>query len=213
MDEISDKINQIISRIRDIHSEKKREITISNIAGCLRASYYRATMGKEVSEKMIMGSENHAFFQRHLKDEMARDGYTCYDEYELKYGKIRGRADMVCEGDDDGIVFEFKFTSVPYKSNPFYPFWYRQLQYYVAVAEKTRERKWIGVLIASAFDLSSWLIDVVNVEDPDAVLDMANERYEQLAKAFEFNNPPLPEKGKWCDLCSFRNYCFNQKLV
>jgi len=35
--------------------------------------------------------------------------------------KVRGRADMVCEGDDDGIVFEFKFTSVPYKNNPFYP--------------------------------------------------------------------------------------------
>jgi len=170
-------------------------------------------MGKEVSEKMIMGSENHAFFQRHLKEEMAKDGYTCYDEYELKYGKVRGRADMVCEGDDDGIVFEFKFTSVPYKNNPFYPFWYRQLQYYISVAKKTRERKWVGVLIASAFDLSSWLVDVVNVEDPDAVLDMANERYEQLARAFEFNNPPLPEKGKWCDLCTFRNYCFNQKLV
>jgi len=56
MDEISDKINQIISRIKDIHTEKKKDITISNIAGCLRASYYRAQMGKEVSEKMVLGS-------------------------------------------------------------------------------------------------------------------------------------------------------------
>ena len=213
MDKITEKINEIITKVRDRYREKEREITVSRIATCLRASYYTIEAGKEMSEKMIMGTELHTHFQRYLKEEMSREGYECYSEYELKHEKIKGRADMVCIGSNIGMVIELKFTSMPYKTNPFYPFWYRQLQIYVALAKKELVGKWKGVLIASSFDLSTWLVDVIDVQNPGEVLRTAEERYELLKKALETNAPPPPEKGKWCMHCSFFISCLNQKLM
>jgi CRISPR/Cas system-associated exonuclease Cas4 (RecB family) len=139
---------------------------------------------------------------------------VCWPEYEVKYWKLRGRADLFCvDKDGTGILFEFKFTTLPYKNNPFYPFWYRQLKYYVALEEVSSGHKTIGVLVASSFALDKWIVDVVEVENPLEVVREMDKRYQDLEEALAKNIPPIAEKGKWCEYCLWKNQCFNQQLV
>lgn len=214
MEQLTELINNIMNRVKDLYALKRRELTVTSLTSCLRMSYYYITQGKSVSEKMIVGTEHHAFFQRHFMDLLQQKVYTCWPEYEVKYWKLRGRADLFCIGEDNlGIIFEFKFTTLPYKNNPFYPFWYRQLKYYVALAQVMLGYKIIGMLVVSSFALDKWVVDVVEVDKPLEVVSEMEKRYHDLEEALENNTPPMPEKGKWCEYCIWRNQCFNQQLV
>jgi CRISPR/Cas system-associated exonuclease Cas4 (RecB family) len=214
MEQIAELINDIMNRVKDLYALKRREVTVTSLSSCLRMSYYHITQGKSVSEKMVIGTEHHTFFQRHFIDLLQQRGFECWEEYEVKYWKLRGRADLFCVNKDgSGILFEFKFTTLPYKYNPFYPFWYRQLKYYVALEEVSSGRKVIGVLIASSFALDKWVVDVVEVENPLDVVGEMDKRYQELEEALAKNTPPMPERGKWCEYCLWRSQCFNQQLA
>jgi len=211
---ITEVVNEVMNKVKDLYALKRRELTVTSLTSCLRMSYYYITQGKSVSEKMLVGTEHHAFFQRHFTELLKQKGYVCIPEYEVKYWKLRGRADLFCiDKDETGIIFEFKFTTLPYKNNPFYPFWYRQLKYYVALEQVTSGHETIGMLIASSFALDKWVIDIVKVDDPLEVVREMDKRYHDLEEALEKNTPPIAEKGKWCEYCAFRNVCFNQQLV
>jgi CRISPR/Cas system-associated exonuclease Cas4 (RecB family) len=214
MEQITEFINELMGKMKDLYVLKRREITVTSLSSCLKMSYFYAVQGKSVSEKMIVGTEHHAFFQRHFEDLLQQKGYTCIPEYEVKYWKLRGRVDLFCIGKDGaGIIFEFKFTTMPYKSNPFYPFWYRQLLYYVALEEITSSHKTVGVLIVSSFALDKWVVDAVKVDDPLNVVREMDRRYQELEEALNKNSPPRPEKGNWCEYCVWKNQCFNQQLL
>ena len=214
MEQITEFINDAMNRVKDLYALKRKELTVTSLTSCLRMSYYHIVHGKNVSEKMVIGTEHHAFFQRHFTELIQQKGYECIPEYEVKYWKLRGRADLYCVNKDGvGIIFEFKFTTLPYKNNPFYPFWYRQLKYYVALEQVMTGHKAIGVLIVSSFALDKWVIDVVEVDNPLEVVSEMEKRYHDLEEALNKNTPPMPEKGKWCEYCAFRNMCFNQQLV
>ena len=214
MESITNLINDVMNKMKDLYTLKRRELTVTSLTSCLRMSYYYITQGKNVSEKMIMGTEHHTFFQRHFIDLLQQKGFACIPEYEVKYWKLRGRADLFCvDRDGLGIVFEFKFTTLPYKSNPFYPFWYRQLKYYVALNEVASGHKTIGILLVSSFALDKWVVDVVEVDDPLKVVSEMEKRYHDLEEALSKNEPPMAERGKWCEYCVWRNQCFNQQLV
>ena len=214
MEQITEFINEAMNRVKDLYALKRKELTVTSLTSCLRMSYYHIVHGKNVSEKMVMGTEHHAFFQRHFTELIQQKGYECIPEYEVKYWKLRGRADLYCVNKDGlGIIFEFKFTTLPYKNNPFYPFWYRQLKYYVALEQAMTGHKAIGVLIVSSFALDKWVIDVIKVDNPLEVISEMEKRYHDLEEALNKNTPPMPEKGKWCEYCAFRNMCFNQQLV
>jgi len=214
MEQLTEFINEVMNRVKDLYALKRRELTVTSLTSCLRMSYYHIVHGKNVSEKMVMGTEHHAFFQRHFTELIQQKGYECIPEYEVKYWKLRGRADLYCVNKDGlGIIFEFKFTTLPYKNNPFYPFWYRQLKYYVALEQAMTGHKAIGVLIVSSFALDKWVIDVIKVDNPLEVISEMEKRYHDLEEALNKNTPPMPEKGKWCEYCAFRNMCFNQQLV
>jgi CRISPR/Cas system-associated exonuclease Cas4 (RecB family) len=214
MEQITEIVNEVMKRVKDLYALKRREITVTSLTSCLRMSYYYITQGKNVSEKMVIGTEHHAFFQRHFIDLLQQKGFVCWEEYEVKYWKLRGRADLFCvDKDGTGILFEFKFTTLPYKFNPFYPFWYRQLKYYVALEEVSSGHKTVGVLIASSFALDKWVVDVVEVENPLEVVKEMDKRYQELEEALAKNAPPMPEKGKWCEYCVWKSQCFNQQLV
>jgi CRISPR/Cas system-associated exonuclease Cas4 (RecB family) len=200
--------------MKDLYAIKRRELTVTSLTSCLRMSYYYITSGKTVSEKMIWGSEHHAFFQRHFADLLQQKGYTCFSEYEVKYWKLRGRADLYCiDRNGLGIIFELKFTTLPYKNNPFYPFWYRQLKYYVALEKVQTGHETIGILIVSSFALDKWVIDTVEVDEPLEVVREMDKRYQELEEALSKNIPPRPERGNWCEYCGFKNVCFNQQLI
>ncbi|ADJ54241.1 CRISPR/Cas system associated [Hyperthermophilic Archaeal Virus 1] len=211
---ITEVVNEVMNKVKDLYALKRRELTVTSLTSCLRMSYYYITQGKSVSEKMLVGTEHHAFFQRHFTELLEQKGYVCIPEYEVKYWKLRGRADLFCiDKDETGIIFEFKFTTLPYKNNPFYPFWYRQLKYYVALAQVMLKHKIAGILAVSSFALDKWVVDVVEVDKPLEVVSEMEKRYHDLEEALEKNTPPIAEKGKWCEYCAFRNVCFNQQLV
>ena len=214
MEKVVELINDVMNKVKDLYELKKRELTVASLSSCLKMSYYYITQGKAVSEKMMAGTEHHAFFQRHFADLLQQGGFVCWPEYEVKYWKLRGRADLFCvDRDGLGMLFEFKFTTLPYKSNPFYPFWYRQLRYYVALEEVSSGHKTIGVLIVSSFALDKWVVDVVEVENPLEVVREMDRRYQELEEALSRNTPPMPERGKWCEYCVWRYQCLNQQLV
>jgi CRISPR/Cas system-associated exonuclease Cas4 (RecB family) len=214
MEQIYELVNDIMNKVKDLYVLKRRELTVTSLASCLRMSYYHITQGKSISEKMVVGTEHHAFFQRHFTDLLQQRGSICWPEYEVKYWKLKGRADLFCINQDGiGIIFEFKFTALPYKSNPFYPFWYRQLKYYVVLEKITSGHETIGVLIASSFALDKWVVDVVEVENPLEVVREMDRRYQELEEALAKNTPPVPERGKWCEYCAWKNLCLNQQLV
>jgi CRISPR/Cas system-associated exonuclease Cas4 (RecB family) len=214
MEQITELINDVMVKVKNLYEQKRRELTVSLLAQCLRMSYYYVTRGKDVTEKMVAGSEHHAFFQRHFTELLQERGFICWEEYEVRYWQLRGRADLFCVDKDGlGIIFEYKFTTLPYKNNPFYPFWYRQLRYYVALEKTSSGRETVGVLIASSFTLDKWIIDIVKVDDPLEVVREMDRRYQELSEALDRNEPPLPERGKWCEYCSVRQVCLNQQLV
>jgi CRISPR/Cas system-associated exonuclease Cas4 (RecB family) len=214
MEQIINLINDVMNRVKDLYSLKRRELTVTSLTSCLRMSYYYIIQGKSVSEKMIVGTEHHAFFQRHFIDLLQQKGFTCWDEYEVKYWKLRGRTDLFCVDKDGlGIIFEFKFTLQPYKSNPFYPFWYRQLRYYVALEKAISGHEVVGILIASSFALDKWIIDIIKVENPLEIIREMDKRYQELENALLNNTPPIPERGKWCEYCSIKQVCLNQQLM
>jgi CRISPR/Cas system-associated exonuclease Cas4 (RecB family) len=214
MEQITEIINDVMNKVKDLYALKRREITVTSLTSCLRMSYYYITQGKSVSEKMIRGTEHHAFFQRHFIDLLQQRGFTCWEEYEVKYWKLRGRADLFCVDKDGlGMLFEFKFTTLPYKNNPFYSFWYRQIKYYVALGQLMTGHKVVGLLVASSFALDKWVVDVVEVDDPLKVAAEMDKRYRELEESLAKNMPPMPEKGKWCEYCVWKNQCLNQQLV
>ena len=214
MEQITEIVNDLMNKMKDMYASKRKELTVTSLSSCLRMSYYYATQGKTISEKMVVGTEHHAFFQRHFMDLLTQKGYTCWGEYEVKYWKLRGRADLFCVDKDGlGVIFEFKFTTLPYKNNPFYPFWYRQLKYYVALEQVSTGHNTIGVLVVSSFALDKWVIDMVKVDNPLEVVKEMDRRYTELEEALNKNTPPIPERGKWCEYCVWRQTCFNQQLV
>jgi CRISPR/Cas system-associated exonuclease Cas4 (RecB family) len=203
-----------MEKMKNLYALKRRELTVTSLSTCLRMSYYYVVHGKAVSEKMVWGSEHHAFFQRHFMELLEEKGFTCIPEYEVKYWRLRGRADLFCIGrDGTGIIFEFKFTTLPFKSNPFYPFWYRQLRYYVALEKVQSGHETIGILIVSSFALDKWVIDTVKVDDPLEVVREMDRRYQELEEALNKNVPPRPERGNWCEYCAWKQVCLNQQLI
>jgi len=214
MIQITNLINELMNSLKELYPIKRREITVTSLTSCLRMSYYYITQGKNTTEKMIMGTEHHSFFQRHFMELLQQKGFVCWDEYEVKYWKLRGRADLFCVDKDGlGIMFEFKFTTLPYKSNPFYHFWQRQLKYYVALDKVAFGHETVGVLIVSSFSLDQWFFDVVEVDNPLNVVSEIDKRYHDLEEALSKNELPVAEKGKWCEYCVWKNQCFNQKLI
>ena len=75
MEQITEIVNNLMNRMKDLYALKKRELTVTSLSSCLRMSYYYATQGKTMSEKMVAGTEYHAFFQRHFMDLLAQKGY------------------------------------------------------------------------------------------------------------------------------------------
>ena len=207
-------IHKILESIRDMIIEKRKEVNISSISSCLRMSYYRATESYAVTEKMIMGSENHAFFERHFARLMEERGYVCTPEKEVEIEGVRGRVDLYCEKDDVVFVFEFKFTSHPYASNLFFPFWERQLRYYTAAVMSERgDAEVRGYLVASNFEVTQWLIHEVRDADLEQVRREVAARASALRAAYAGGGPPPAEKGPWCGRCAFRVKCFSQQLL
>jgi len=207
-------LEQMLEEIRTTATEKKRDVSVSSIARCLRESYYSAVVPKEVTVNMVAGHDRHAFFERHFRELISKRGCVCEPESEVSIGGVRGRADLVCLCGGGVAVFEFKFTKIPYKLNAYYPFWVRQLRYYVAgVMLDAGYANVKGFLVVFSFELDRFFVEEVTVDNPHEVEEEARRRGAVLRSALERGEPPPRERGKHCDYCAYRQVCLNETLT
>lgn len=201
-------ISKAISRAVSVIEEKKlTEVSVTDISSCLRASYYASIYGRPPTEKMLIGLDSHAYFARQLSRAISElYGVQCVEEYDVDYGPVKGRADLVC-GD---VVIELKFTSIPNESNVFVKAYERQLKYYMAITGIKR-----GYLVMMSFDFSKYTVKEYVITDSERgqLLREIEERAAILLRAKQLQDPPPKEKDAWCGMCRWKNECFNAKLT
>lgn len=204
-------ISKAISRtISIIDSKKLTEVAVTDISSCLRASYYSFVYGKAPTEKMLIGLDNHAYFARHLSRVISdMYGVQCVEEYDVEYGSVKGRIDLMCTGEHNFII-ELKFTSLPNESNVFVKAYERQLKYYMAITGIKR-----GYLVMMSFDFSKHKVVeyIIDDKERERLLREIEDRATTLLKSKQLQYPPPYEKDAWCGMCKWKNECFNVKLA
>jgi CRISPR/Cas system-associated exonuclease Cas4 (RecB family) len=204
--EIVDVLDGILGTLKDAYSKKRKDVSISLLARCLRSTWYKIQTGQDmITNAILYGTERHHWMERHLPQELERHGYRCMREVKVEYGGLSGFVDLLCERDGKRYVLELKFTSAPHARNAFLEWYRRQLKYYVAVVDA------VGVLILMDFNIEQSYREVVVLDEVSRrqILAELKERYEMLKSGVK----PPPEIGPWCKFCIFRFQCMTQKLA
>ena len=205
--EVLDVLNDVLNVLSEAYRSKRRDVSISLLAKCLRATWFRLQSGQDIVTNAVMyGTERHHWMERHFPVELEKYGFKCMREVRVEHGGISGFVDMLCEKDGTRYVIEFKFTSAPFSWNPFIEWYRKQLKYYAAIADA------VGVLILMDFNLEQSYKEVIILgeQEREQMLEELKKRYETVKSGVE---PPPPEKGPWCKFCFFRSQCLNQKLI
>ncbi len=215
--DINNEIREIVlGTINKVNEYRRMRIGISDIAKCLRYSYFAHINPHKVTDKTIIGIENHEIFVSVFSEILENRGYICEREVRIP-GEIGARVDLYCiDGNAELHVYEFKFTGIPYKSNPYFQWYLRQLKYYMALVIRHEMKSRVyGHLVMVSHDLSAHDIwsEVMNREDSEKYIREIEERAEILRRAKEGGPAPPPEKGPYCNSCPFRQACFNERLL
>jgi CRISPR/Cas system-associated exonuclease Cas4 (RecB family) len=204
--DVVDILNNVLNVLKEAYSNKRRDVSISLLARCLRSTWYRIQTGQDtVTNAVLYGTERHHWMERHLPQELEKHGYKCVREVKVEYGGISGFVDLLCEKGGLQYVFELKFTSVPHARNAFLEWYRRQLKYYIAITGA------IGVLILMDFNLEQSYKEIIilSEHEREQMLKELKERYEALKSGVK----PPPEKGPWCKSCLYKLQCLTEKLV
>jgi CRISPR/Cas system-associated exonuclease Cas4 (RecB family) len=209
-----DYIHDILRLISNEYVESKRKPMASLLSICLRAAVYRARSNEQdfINDKMLYGTENHAWLSRRMVDHMAKRGWRCEPEYKLEIDGIGGRADLYCVNGDSRLIFEFKFSKNSTVHNPFLPFYRRQLKYYMAIDAKLNGGMPKGVLLVMDFMLRTWYIEIVDSVDVDATLNDMRKRAAVFEESIANGTLPPREEGPHCNYCSFKRVCYSAQL-
>ena len=207
-------LDEILSRIAKDFANSRYEPKVSTLSFCLRAAVYKAFIDENelVTNKLLMGAERHEWFGRRFAQYMAERGWVCYPEHKLEFGGIGGRVDMYCVQDSRRVVYEFKFSANTTPTNPFLPFYRRQLMYYMAIDGKINGSSPSGILLVVGFNMNSWYIESVESVDVDEVFNELMQRAEVFKRSIETGDLPPREKGPHCMYCTFRRECLNATL-
>ena len=204
--ELIDVLNNALDALKEAYRNKRRDVSISLLAKCLRATWFRMQSGRDiVTNAVLYGSERHHWAERHFPAELERHGFNCMHEVRVEHAGVAGYVDLLCEKDGTRYVIELKFTSTPYVWNPFIEWYRKQLKYYAAVADA------VGVLILMDFNLEQSYkeLAVLSQHEREQLLKELKERYEIIKSGIK----PRPERGPWCRFCAFRAQCMNRKLI
>jgi CRISPR/Cas system-associated exonuclease Cas4 (RecB family) len=204
--EIVDVLDSVLNVLKEAYSKKRKDVSISLLARCLRSTWYKIQTGQDiVTNAVLYGTERHHWMERHLPQELEKYGYRCAREVKVEYGGISGFVDLLCEKDGKRYVFELKFTSAPHARNAFLTWYTRQLKYYIAIVDA------VGVLILTDFNLEHSYREIIVLDEISRMRILAElkERYEMLKSGVK----PPPEIGPWCKSCIFRIQCMTQKLI
>jgi CRISPR/Cas system-associated exonuclease Cas4 (RecB family) len=204
--EIVDVLDNVLGTLKDAYSKKRKDVSISLLARCLRSMWYKIQTGQDtITNAVLYGTERHHWMERHLPEELGRHGYKCTHEVRVEYGGISGFIDLLCERDGKRYAFELKFTSAPHARNAFLKWYRRQLKYYIAIVDA------VGVLILMDFNLEQSYKEIIVLDEISRmqILTELKERYETLKSG----SMPPPEVGPWCKSCIYKIQCMTQKLI
>ncbi|MEM0010191.1 MAG: PD-(D/E)XK nuclease family protein [Thermofilum sp.] len=215
-DHVLNIFHDTIEQLRILFNEsKRRKIIITELAQCLRASFYYVQYGKEITDKLLLGADKHDWTQRHMI-ELLGNKLKCESEYEVSWKGVRGRIDLLCRDENgDVYVIELKFSSNPTGANPFLPWYIRQLKYYTAITSIRENKDVYGILLLMAYNYETYFIKTIKIT-LNEVKDVVNEleqRASMLASAKSSFAPPPRERGNWCGLCTFRSVCLSEALI
>lgn len=214
--DLTDILHTIISQLRELNIEyKKNRISYSELAYCLRASYYGAIYGKEITDKILLGIDKHDWTERHMA-ELLSPYFKCTSEYSIEYNNIKGRIDLLCtDSNNNAYVIELKFSSNATHTNPLIPFYIRQLKYYMASLYNQGYKNVSGILLLMSFNYETHYIKILQLDpnEVEEILSDLEKRAKILMQSKQTNTPPMREKGNWCNICGFRSICFNESLI
>lgn len=193
--------------------ERKMSVSISEIAKCLRYSYYQ-TVRPMVSEKMVLGIEAHEYVEGVIKDVLSAYGLNCESEYRVVGG---ARVDVLCVDKYlTPYVIELKFTSNPSSENPFMVWYLRQLRYYMAlVMSSGLYRHSVGVLVLLSYEYDRYYVHTIEMSESEmeSVLREIEDRMSALRTAKQTGAVPKEERGPWCQYCPYRRQCGTVQLL
>jgi CRISPR/Cas system-associated exonuclease Cas4 (RecB family) len=198
-------LNNVLDALKEAYKNKRRDVSVSLLAKCLRATWFRMQSGRDiVTNAVLCGSERHHWAERHLPAELEKHGFNCMREVRVEHAGVSGYVDLLCEKGGTHYAIVLKFTSTPYIWNPFIKWYRKQLRYYAAVADA------IGVLILMDFNLEQSYKELVvlSPHERERLLKELKERHEVIKSGIK----PPPERGPWCRFCAFKAQCFSREL-
>jgi len=199
---------------------KIENISITDIAQCLRKTYYEYIYGISLSSNLSMlismseGIGVHKIISDcinvNMQDKCKSEVYL---EMNLDKFKLTGRIDAVCRINDELVILEFKTTRIKIdkKFVKTYNIHYiRQVKYYMCLWNMLNEEKISkGYLIY--FTPTYMYAYEVNYNENDCK-EMI-ERASKLWKCLKFEIIPEYEVSKYCEICYFRYKCFNREIT
>lgn len=202
-------VKEVVEKVK----ERKMSVSISEIAKCLRYSYYQ-TVRPMVSEKMVLGIEAHEYVERVIKDVLSAYGLNCESEYRVAGG---ARVDVLCVDKYlTPYVIELKFTSNPSSENPFMTWYLRQLRYYMALVMSSNSyRRSVGVLMLLSYEYDRYYVHTIEMSESEmeSVLREIEDRMSALGTAKQTGTAPKEERGPWCQYCPYRRQCGTAQLL
>jgi len=194
----------LLEIIKEMDKEEHEEgIFITDVTGCLRASYYRKVLGERLPEKIrfqtLIGKATHEFLIPRLAFRLGGD-----IEVRTEYRGIRGRADIVTKD----YVIELKTVSnIPttvYRSHA------EQLNFYLFALKK--EYGYVVYL-----NRKTGVVRVREVKKDEKLLEITLVKAKELKEAIENKIPPKPhvpirELKTLCSYCPFNSECLKETL-
>ncbi len=190
--------------------KKENEIYITEISRCLRYSWYFRRKPIEPSHYALLGSDVHSRLLPIIAEVLTQEGWECDYEVEtpvlsIENRLIRGRADVVCIS-PKRVVIELKTTSNPSVFNKAILFYRRQLWYYMALFKAV-----LGYLVLIDFQGKIIYSEYHTMSEREFRVFI--KEILDRASALISTTPPSREATSFCNICQFRNQCFNKTLI
>jgi len=216
------KIKDIVSYLLVNYRRRIENISVTDITGCLRQTYYDIVYGRNLLEpeqihtliSAMEGGVVHSLLGELLQNcqelNCILEQHICVEKNGLK---ICGRPDAICLIGNELVILEFKTVRrrVTVENIPrLYMRYIRQVQYYMCIWNMLNEKK-----IEKGYIVFIQLVDkasnpfVYEVKHSEDACREMFERAEKLWKCLQSDIVPEPEPSPICSGCYWRSKCMN----
>jgi CRISPR/Cas system-associated exonuclease Cas4 (RecB family) len=184
----------IIKALTRVEERSIRVFWVSELAQCLRKSFYERKYPVPPNEAMVMGRETHEVIANKLKIEEFEDAvYGVKAVAKIEDITIRGEADIVTPE----AVIELKVSKDPRLKE----YYVRQVCYYKKMLGK--QEAYVAIIHSGSLNVSVYKIENC-YEDLE-------KRAQTLFKHLVENKLPEAERGEWCGICPFTLKCLKDQ--